>query len=102
MEKDYHKEIEKLIRENRVFVFMKGEPDRPACRFSAQVSDILRRMGVIYGYFNVLEDDGIREAIKKYSDWPTIPQIFVEGKFIGGADILTELDESGELKAILG
>lgn len=90
--------IDELITQNDVFVFMKGEKDQPMCGFSASVVDILNEHGVDYDTFNVLMDPQMREAIKDYTNWPTIPQIFVKGKFIGGADILQELHESGELK----
>ena len=99
---NHKKKIEELLSKNRVLVFMKGGPDEPACRFSAQVVDILDRSGVDYGYYDILEDEEIRQAIKEYSNWPTLPQVFVEGKFIGGADILAELEENGELKVVLG
>jgi len=102
MESDHKKRIEDLIKGNRVFVFMKGEGPQPECRFSAQVVEILNKYQVDFGWFNVLKDDAMRQAIKDYSGWPTIPQVFVEGKLIGGADILAEMDGNGELKAVLG
>lgn len=102
MEINHRKKIEDLIKENRVFIFMKGEGDAPACRFSAQVVEIMKELKVEFAWFNVLNDEDMRQAVKDYSGWPTIPQIFVEGKFIGGADIIAELYENGELKVILG
>lgn len=99
---DHKKRIEDMIEGNRVFVFMKGVGDAPACRFSAQVVDLLKSYDVKFGYFNVFDDEEMREAIKDYTGWPTIPQVFVEGKFVGGADILQELHDGGELKVILG
>lgn len=99
---DHKKRIEDLIAGNRVFVFMKGEGQEPACRFSAQVVEILNKYEVKFGSFNVLNDEEMRQAIKDFTGWPTIPQVFVEGKLIGGADILAEMDENGELKAVLG
>ena len=99
---DHKKRIEDLINGNRVFVFMKGAGDAPACRFSAQVVELMNEYEVKFGYFNVFDDEEIRQAIKDFTGWPTIPQVFVEGKFIGGADILQELHETGELKAIIG
>jgi len=98
---DHHKKIEELIKTHPVFVFMKGTPDQPACRFSAQVKDIFDNLKVPFQGFNVLEDFQMREAIKDYSNWPTLPQVFVKGNFIGGADILQELQDSGELKKML-
>ena len=102
MEINHKKRIEDLIKNNKVFVFLKGEGDAPACRFSAQVVHIFKELEVKFGWFNVLEDEEMRQAIKDYSNWPTIPQVFVDGKFIGGADIVNELYENGELKVILG
>lgn len=102
MEIDHQKRIEDLIKGNRVFVFMKGEGPQPECRFSAQVVDILNKYGVKFGWLNVLKDEEMRQAIKDYGAWPTVPQVYVEGKFIGGADVLAELDASGELKVVLG
>lgn len=98
---DHHKRIEELIKTHKVFVFMKGTPEEPACRFSAQVKDIFEELGEPFQGFNVLEDYQMREAIKDYTDWPTLPQVFIKGNFIGGADILLELKESGELQKML-
>lgn len=80
---------------------MKGEKDAPACGFSAQVIHILNQYGIDYTTFNVLEDWDVREGIKEFSNWPTIPQLYVGSKFIGGCDIAMELDRKGELEAIL-
>lgn len=98
---DHHKKIEYLVKTHPVFVFMKGTPQEPMCRFSAQVKDIFDELKVPFEGFNVLDDFQMREAIKDYTDWPTLPQIFIKGNFIGGADILQELHESGELKKLL-
>lgn len=94
---DYHQQIEKLINDNKIFIFMKGDPQLPQCGFSALSVAILRRLEVAFGSFDVLRDPVMRQAIKDYTDWPTIPQIFIDGKFIGGSDILQELYENGEL-----
>lgn len=103
MEIDHKKRIEELIKAARVFVFMKGTGEEPACRFSMQAVEALRAAGVDkFGWCNVLEDEAMRQAVKDFTGWPTIPQIFVEGKFIGGADIISEMAENGELKVLLG
>ncbi len=80
---------------------MKGVPSQPQCGFSARVCKILDHLGVSYGARNVLTDDSIRDGIKRYSDWPTIPQLYIDKQFIGGCDIVTSLFESGELKTTL-
>jgi monothiol glutaredoxin len=102
MEMNHQKRLEELINSQRVFVFMKGTGEDPACRFSAHVVHLLKANKATFGYLNVLEDEEMRQAIKDFTGWPTIPQVFVEGKFIGGADILQEMEDSGELKAVLG
>jgi len=94
-------EIEKIINENTVCLFMKGVPEAPQCGFSMAVSNILKHLNIVFKAINVLEDEKIRNGIKIYSDWPTIPQLYVKGEFIGGCDIIKELYESGELKKIL-
>ena len=92
--------IDNLIKNNDVILFMKGNKDFPQCGFSNVVAQILQRMGVEFQDVNVLEDMDLREGIKVYSDWPTIPQLYVKGEFIGGCDIVRELYESGELKEL--
>lgn|SRR3990167_9530461 len=89
--------IEDLINRNDVFLFMKGSPEMPMCGFSGVVAKILKMQNVPFGSFNVMEDEDIRQGIKDYANWPTIPQIYVKGEFIGGCDILREMHESGEL-----
>ena len=89
--------IENEINSNDVMLFMKGTPVFPMCGFSAWVVEILNRVGVKFGSSNVLESDERREGIKIYSNWPTIPQLYVKKEFIGGCDIITEMFESGEL-----
>lgn len=98
---DHAKKIEQLIKDHPIYVFMKGTPDEPSCRFSAQVKDIFGELKIPFKGYNILEDMEMRQAIKDYTGWPTIPQIFIKGNFIGGADILQELMDSGELKKMV-
>ncbi len=93
--------IQKEIETNTVTVFMKGTAEQPMCGFSAQVVQILKSYGVPFHTINVLDDHDIREGIKEFSNWPTIPQLYVHGKFIGGCDIAVELHRKGELSKIL-
>lgn len=98
---DHNKKIEQLINSAPVFVFMKGTPEQAICRFSAQVKHTFDSLGVKFKGYNILEDFGMRQAIKDYTNWPTLPQIFIKGNFIGGADILEELKDSGELQNLI-
>lgn len=93
-----HDTIKAEIDQNDVMLFMKGTPQFPQCGFSAAVVQILDYLGVEYGSMNVLADDDIRNGIKTYSDWPTIPQVYVKGEFVGGCDIVKEMFEQGELR----
>ena len=93
--------INNLIKENDVCLFMKGTPDAPQCGFSMAVSNLLRILEVNFKGINVLEDQSLREGIKVFSDWPTIPQLYIKKEFIGGCDIIKEMYENGELKKIL-
>ena len=93
--------IESHIENNDVCLFMKGSPDAPQCGFSMAVSNILKILEVNYKGVNVLEDQSIREGIKVFSDWPTIPQLYIKKEFVGGCDIVKEMYENGELKKIL-
>ncbi len=93
--------IENHIENNDVCLFMKGTPDAPQCGFSMAVSNILKILEVNYKGINVLEDQSIREGIKVFSDWPTIPQLYIKKEFVGGCDIVKEMYENGELKKIL-
>ncbi len=93
--------IENDIKKNKVFLYMKGSPDSPMCGFSAQAVNLLQYYKVPFGAANVLADDEIRQGIKEYADWPTIPQLYVNGEFIGGCDIMMEMHSSGELEKIL-
>ena len=93
--------IKELIDKNDVCLFMKGTPDSPQCGFSMAVSNILKFLEVNFKGVNVLEDQNIREGIKIYSDWPTIPQLYIKKEFVGGCDIVKEMYENGELKKVL-
>ena len=93
--------IKNLINDNQVCLFMKGTPETPQCGFSMAVSNILKHLKVDFKGVNVLEDEKLRQGIKDYSDWPTIPQLYFKKEFIGGCDIVKELFESGELIKIL-
>ena len=94
-------QIENMIGENEVFLFMKGNPDFPMCGFSSVASAILKKCGVNFGHYNVLDDEKIREGIKSFSNWPTIPQLYIKKEFVGGCDIMKEMAESGELLELL-
>jgi monothiol glutaredoxin len=98
---DVREQIEKLISENPVVLFMKGTPQFPQCGFSGRVIQILDYLGAPVVGVNVLEDAEIRQGIKDYANWPTIPQLYVKGEFVGGADIATEMFQSGELATML-
>jgi len=94
-------QIDKVVKENDIVLFMKGTPDFPQCGFSQRVSAILTSHEAPYAAVNVLLSDEIRQGIKDYSDWPTIPQLYVKGEFIGGCDIVSEMQENGELAELL-
>ena len=89
--------IQNLIDENEVMLFMKGTPDMPQCGFSAAIVGVLNHIGVNFNSTNVLQDEEIRQGIKDFSDWPTIPQLYVQKEFVGGCDIIREMHENGEL-----
>ena len=93
--------IKNLINDNQVCLFMKGTPDAPQCGFSMAVSNVLKHLNVDFKGINVLEDENLRQGIKDFSDWPTIPQLYIKGEFIGGCDIVKEMFEKGELKKLL-
>ena len=97
MDQSTKDKIQDIINENEVLLFMKGTPVMPQCGFSAAVVGVLSHMGITYNSVNVLEDPEIREGIKEFSDWPTIPQLYVKKEFVGGCDIIREMHESGEL-----
>ena len=92
--------IKNLINDNQVCLFMKGTPDAPQCGFSMAVSNVLKLLNVDFKGINVLEDEDLRQGIKDFSDWPTIPQLYVKQEFIGGCDIVKEMFEKGELKKL--
>ena len=93
--------IQNHIDNNEVCLFMKGTPDAPQCGFSMAVSNILKHLKVNFNGINILEDENLRQGIKEFSDWPTIPQLYIKGEFIGGCDIVKEMFEKGELKSLL-
>lgn len=101
MRDDVRKKIEEAVFSNKVVVFMKGTKNFPQCGFSARVVEALKRVGEPFMDVNVLADPEVREGIKEFSAWPTIPQLYVKGKFVGGCDIVTELAESGELDPLI-
>ncbi|HEX8856093.1 MAG TPA: Grx4 family monothiol glutaredoxin [Thermoleophilaceae bacterium] len=94
--------LENAINENRVMLFMKGTPDAPRCGFSLRTAAAVNAMGVQYAAMDILPDPRIREELSAISGWPTIPQLFIDGKLVGGCDIVLEMYESGELAALLG
>lgn len=100
-ENEVFKQIKEQVSSNEVVLFMKGTADFPQCGFSAMVVGILQALGLKFKDINVLADNDLRQGIKEYSDWPTIPQLYIGGEFIGGCDIVRELYESGELNNIL-
>jgi monothiol glutaredoxin len=93
--------IDNEVKANPVVLFMKGTPQFPMCGFSGQVVQILDYLGVAYKGLNVLENDDLRQGVKTYSKWPTIPQLYVKGEFVGGCDIIREMFQSGELQSLL-
>lgn len=93
--------IDNEVKGNDVVLFMKGSPDMPLCGFSGQVAQVLDFLGVPYKGINVLESDALRNGIKDYSNWPTIPQLYIKGEFVGGCDIVREMFQAGELQTLL-
>lgn len=98
---DANAQIQETVDNNDVVLFMKGTASMPQCGFSSRVAGVLNYMGVQFSDVNVLADDSVRQGIKEFSDWPTIPQLYVKGEFIGGCDIITEMTISGELDTLL-
>lgn len=98
---DANQVIDTEVKSNDVVLFMKGTPTFPQCGFSGQVVQILDYLGVTYTGVNVLESDDLRQGIKAYANWPTIPQLYVKGEFVGGADIIREMFQAGELKGLM-
>ncbi len=98
---DINNWIDKEVKSNDVVLFMKGTPEMPMCGFSNRATQILNHLGVTYKGINVLDSNELRQGIKDYANWPTIPQLYVKGEFIGGSDIMMEMFQSGELKQVL-
>lgn len=101
MSRDVMEEIQEEVTDNKVIIYMKGSPGSPMCGFSAATVAVLNEIGYPFAHVNVLEDPEKREAIKAYSNWPTIPQVYVNGKFIGGCDIVQELHATGAMRQLL-
>ncbi|HIK13934.1 MAG TPA: Grx4 family monothiol glutaredoxin [Leptolyngbyaceae cyanobacterium M33_DOE_097] len=101
MKPETQEQIDSLVKSNKIMVFMKGNKLMPQCGFSNNVVQILNALGVPFNTFDVLEDPEVRQGIKEYSNWPTIPQVYVDGQFVGGSDILIELYQSGELQQMV-
>lgn len=101
MSNSVHDTIKKTVSENNVVLYMKGTPVFPQCGFSSTVVQIFDYLGVDYESVNVLENPDIRQGIKEFNNWPTIPQVFIKGEFVGGCDIMKEMFETGELKTLL-
>ena len=99
---DSQARIAELVKANEVVLFMKGTPLFPQCGFSSRAITILERLGTDFETVDVLQDPDIRQGIKEYSDWPTVPQLYIKGEFVGGSDIMMEMFESGELQQLLG
>jgi monothiol glutaredoxin len=96
-----HARIDQMVQDNDVVLFMKGTPLFPQCGFSSRAVAILDHLGVEYASVDVLQDMEVRQGIKAYSDWPTIPQLYIKGEFVGGSDIMMEMYEAGELQALI-
>ncbi|TKD50727.1 Grx4 family monothiol glutaredoxin [Sphingomonas baiyangensis] len=101
MTDDIHARLQGLVDANDVVLFMKGSPLFPQCGFSSRAVAILQHLNVDYQSVDVLQDQGVRQGIKSFSDWPTIPQLYVKGEFVGGSDIMMEMYESGELQQLM-
>jgi monothiol glutaredoxin len=101
MADDVLSKIDQQVKNNKVMLYMKGNPNAPQCGFSAHTVGILQSYGIPFQTADVLADPAIRDGIKRYSNWPTIPQVFIDGKFVGGCDIVSELHERGELEPML-
>ena len=98
---DANQRIDALVKDNGIVLFMKGSPLFPQCGFSSRAIQILDHLGAKYETVDVLQDGEIRQGIKSYSDWPTIPQLYIRGEFVGGSDIMTEMYENGELEQLV-
>ena len=102
MDENIRKKINDEIKNNEVCLFMKGTPSTPQCGFSLAVSNVLKHLRVNFKGINILEDNNLREGIKEFSDWPTIPQLYIKGEFVGGCDIVKEMFDKGDLQKKLG
>lgn len=102
MDETTRSKIQSAIESDKVVLFMKGSKHFPQCGFSAQVVQILQKSGVTFRDFNILADPDVRQGLKEYSNWPTFPQLYIDGQFVGGCDIVTDLYQSGELSKLLG
>lgn len=98
---DYKSMIAEQIKSKPVFIYMKGSPNMPMCGFSARATEVIKATGADFGHFNILDDMSLFEELKRTNQWPTSPQIYVNGEFVGGCDIIVELFESGELQGML-
>jgi monothiol glutaredoxin len=98
---DVKSRIEEQLKSHNILLYMKGTPDFPQCGFSGQAVAALNAVGTPFAYFNIFEDDEIRQGLKEYSNWPTFPQLYVKGELVGGSDIVVEMYHSGELKELL-
>jgi monothiol glutaredoxin len=101
MDDTLRQRIDGMVKSNKVFLFMKGSADFPQCGFSARVVDVLQDVGVPFSTFDILSDPAIRQGVKEYAQWPTFPQLYVGGEFLGGCDIVTEMYANGELQSVL-
>lgn len=102
MDDQIRQRIENELKKNKIMLYMKGSPEAPQCGFSAQAVAILKEHDVPFHSFNILNDESIRQGLKEYANWPTFPQLYVNGELVGGCDIMMELHQSGELGKILG
>lgn len=102
MSQDIFERIKQQVEKDRIVLYMKGTPALPQCGFSQVTAEILRRLGVEFQAYDVLQDPALREGIKQYANWPTIPQLYVDGEFVGGCDIVRSMYESGELEKLVG
>jgi monothiol glutaredoxin len=101
MDDTLRQRIDGMVKTNKVFLFMKGNADFPQCGFSARVVDVLQDVGVPFSTFDILSDPAVRQGVKDYAQWPTFPQLYVGGEFVGGCDIVTEMYANGELQSLL-
>jgi monothiol glutaredoxin len=101
MDDTLRQRIDGLVKTNKVFLFMKGNADFPQCGFSARVVDVLQDVGVPFATFDILSDPNMRQGVKDYAQWPTFPQLYVGGEFVGGCDIVTEMYQNGELQTLI-